>query len=417
MSGVRSEVLDMMALVGEVPHKDKEEVFDTSRFELTDAPCSEKFVRRSCRAVDTDSLNNTDVKNCIKKLLMNDASTVVFRVKDHVGTALTPSVLDEILTALSKNKVCQALYIQNVSEAMLEKQFLALIDILKQKRIWALNIGENYKITRPMWETFCKEIPNMHLSHIYVSEHVITTKMKDHIRDLIRENRKKHNKHCNKKNMGVIQQVTNMWWNPINHFRRIAEKKLLRKMKKEQARRDAIAAERKKKSEEMRKKRLKERLKRMSKKAREARNEEIAATRKERAKQRKREERERELEEARKDPQSADYYKPGGDGYGEEWYFKCKCGELCSWWENPLYHPKGEMFECDICCNWSHVVCMKGTRVTIDDIEEQGGLCFTCESSLRRLLKYPDIYITEGTHTKEEIDELRELNARLESTK
>ena len=79
----------------------------------------------------------------------------------------------------------------------------------------------------------CAEIPNTHLTHVYVSEHVITTKMKDHIRDLIRENRKKHDRHCNKNNMAVISKCTNLWWNPINTIRRAAEKKVLAKLKGE----------------------------------------------------------------------------------------------------------------------------------------------------------------------------------------
>ena len=77
------------------------------------------------------------------------------------------------------------------------------------------------------------EIPNTHLTHVYVSEHVITTKMKDHIRDLIRENRKKHDRHCNKNNLAVISKCTNLWWNPINTIRRAAEKKVLAKLKGE----------------------------------------------------------------------------------------------------------------------------------------------------------------------------------------
>ena len=42
------------------------------------------------------------------------------------------------------------------------------------------------------------------------------------------------------------------------------------------------------------------------------------------------------------------------------WTFKCKCGELCSSYENPLYHPGGQWFECSQCSVWSHVHCMLG---------------------------------------------------------
>ena len=55
---------------------------------------------------------------------------------------LNPSALDAILDAFRRNTVCQALYIQNISEALLEKQFTTLLSLLKMKRIWALNIGK-----------------------------------------------------------------------------------------------------------------------------------------------------------------------------------------------------------------------------------------------------------------------------------
>ena len=42
------------------------------------------------------------------------------------------------------------------------------------------------------------------------------------------------------------------------------------------------------------------------------------------------------------------------------WSFKCKCGELCSSYENPLYHPAGQWFECSQCSVWSHVLCLLG---------------------------------------------------------
>lgn len=42
------------------------------------------------------------------------------------------------------------------------------------------------------------------------------------------------------------------------------------------------------------------------------------------------------------------------------WSFKCKCGEVCSSYENPLYHPAGQWFECSQCSVWSHVSCLLG---------------------------------------------------------
>lgn len=56
--------------------------------------------------------------------------------------------------------------------------------------------------------------------------------------------------------------------------------------------------------------------------------------------------------------------RPAGHEQDEDdskpWSFKCKCGEVCSSYENPLYHPKGQWFECSQCSVWSHVLCLLG---------------------------------------------------------
>lgn len=56
--------------------------------------------------------------------------------------------------------------------------------------------------------------------------------------------------------------------------------------------------------------------------------------------------------------------RPAGHEHDEDdskpWSFKCKCGEVCSSYENPLYHPKGQWFECSQCSVWSHVLCLLG---------------------------------------------------------
>mmetsp|Transcript_37408 Transcript_37408/g.112123 ORF Transcript_37408/g.112123 Transcript_37408/m.112123 type:complete len:95 (-) Transcript_37408:434-718(-) len=51
---------------------------------------------------------------------------------------------------------------------------------------------------------------------MYASEHTISTELKDYIRDVIRENRSKHNMHNDPNNLDVIIQCTHCWWNPIN---------------------------------------------------------------------------------------------------------------------------------------------------------------------------------------------------------
>jgi hypothetical protein len=51
---------------------------------------------------------------------------------------------------------------------------------------------------------------------MYASEHTISSAMKEKIREIIRDNRKKHDMHINPDNLEVIVQCTHCWWNPIN---------------------------------------------------------------------------------------------------------------------------------------------------------------------------------------------------------
>jgi hypothetical protein len=101
---------------------------------------------------------------------------------------------------------------------MRDQQVLHLLRILQQpsSKIWCLNIGENYNVEDETWEKFTKGLVNTKITHMYASEHTITSEMKDEIRETIRENRKKHNMHNDPNNLDVIIQCTHCWWNPIN---------------------------------------------------------------------------------------------------------------------------------------------------------------------------------------------------------
>ena len=61
-----------------------------------------------------------------------------------------------------------------------------LLNVLKKKCIWALNLGENYEISPAMWDEFTEELRKTNVTHLYVSEHVINTKLKIRMRDVIR---------------------------------------------------------------------------------------------------------------------------------------------------------------------------------------------------------------------------------------
>ena len=101
---------------------------------------------------------------------------------------------------------------------MCDEQVLHLIRILQQPKckIWCLNIGETYNVKPKTWNKFTKGLRKTKITHMYASEHTVTTEMKDEIRKIIRKNRKKHDMHINPNNLDVIVQCTHCWWNPIN---------------------------------------------------------------------------------------------------------------------------------------------------------------------------------------------------------
>lgn len=107
---------------------------------------------------------------------------------------------------------------QNFNEGMRDEQVLQLIKVLQRPacKIWCLNIGETYKVKSKTWKMFADGLADTKITHMYASEHTITTQLKDQIRSTIRNNRSKHHMHDDPDNLHVIVQCTHCWWNPIN---------------------------------------------------------------------------------------------------------------------------------------------------------------------------------------------------------
>lgn len=186
---------------------------DTSGFDQNN------WVRRSRRQPNRALLNSKPVRILIDKLKMNDLDMRVLKMKKYINDPDAPcALLDAALDAMEDNTNCEALYIQNFNEGMRDQQVLHLLRILQQPscNIWCLNIGENYNVSDATWEKFTKGLIHTKITHMYASEHTITSDMKDEIRFTIRENRKKHDMHINPNNLDVIVQCTHCWWNPIN---------------------------------------------------------------------------------------------------------------------------------------------------------------------------------------------------------
>lgn len=84
--------------------------------------------------------------------------------------------------------------------------------MLKLKRIWCLNVGENFRTTLNAWKQFAEELPETAVSHMYASEHhFIGTDLKNQMKDAIRETRKAN---IIPHSLEVIMNCGNMWYNP-----------------------------------------------------------------------------------------------------------------------------------------------------------------------------------------------------------
>jgi hypothetical protein len=118
-------------------------------------PYEMDIVRRSTRDPAKAHLEKSDVKTLLQKIRQNHSDTVILKLKDHLMSDINSVVLDEIILTLYSNKVCQALYFQNLSKAMNDEQLGALTALLKKKKIWCMNLGENYNVSITGWTTFC----------------------------------------------------------------------------------------------------------------------------------------------------------------------------------------------------------------------------------------------------------------------
>lgn len=342
----------------------------------------ENETRRSIRNINEASLLRPDVKRLFEKIENNHSDTIVFKIKAHVHTDITTLVFDKMIEQFYKNNVCQAMYIQNISTAIYDKQLQNLINLLKVKRIWCINLGENYSVSQQGWITFCNSLPLTSVTHLYVSEHIIPIELKNKMREYIRLNRKKHNLHSSIQNIRIISQCTHMWWNPINSIRHqlnpkqvLTTQKSTKKILKLKTETTELKTTTPKTTKTKRK--LEIRKKSISPK-----------------KQRKES---NSIDILKEDPSHTSYWAQGTGGKGaiESWKFDCICGEVCSSYENYRYHPVGAMYACTTCGIWSHVVCMLGTNFSLDDLEEMETVyCKKCISKVRR----------------EKIRELRDMN-------
>lgn len=81
--------------------------------------------------------------------------------------------------------------------------------VLRNGRIWACNIGENFLVTNEGWKRFLNDIPETALAFAYVSEaHLKRTDLKVKMRAAIRLNRIL----SPRRDPEVCKHISNMWY-------------------------------------------------------------------------------------------------------------------------------------------------------------------------------------------------------------
>ncbi|KAK9815520.1 hypothetical protein WJX72_005004 [[Myrmecia] bisecta] len=140
-----------------------------------------------------------------------EADGRVLRLKQYIRADANAPTMDAIIDALAVNVRVEALYIQNFELGMHDEQLERLTEVLKLKRIWAVNVGENFQISLTAWERFCQVLPQTAVGYMYVSEHhLLRTDLKERMIVAIRQNRKI----APARHPDVIVRIGNMWWNP-----------------------------------------------------------------------------------------------------------------------------------------------------------------------------------------------------------
>jgi hypothetical protein len=86
---------------------------------------------------------------------------------------------------------CCAQHQPSPLQGMFDAQLEHVTRVLQKQRIWAINVGENFRISGKAWHAFCNALPDTRVGFMYVSEHhLMGSNLKLRMRDHIRANRK-----------------------------------------------------------------------------------------------------------------------------------------------------------------------------------------------------------------------------------
>jgi hypothetical protein len=189
-----------------------------TRTDADDEAKSKLAGNRPKRCTESRTLESPAFLDFIQRLRNNtlecDAGGKVLRLKRFISANSGPKVLHAVLDALEENTTVEALYIQNFESGFFDEHLVRLAEVLRLKRIWCLNVGENFRTSLPAWRQFCEDLKETAVSHMYASEHhFIGTDVKHKMKAVIRENRNAEPP-ITHHSLEVIMECGNMWYNP-----------------------------------------------------------------------------------------------------------------------------------------------------------------------------------------------------------
>ena len=123
-----------------------------------------------------------------------------------------------VLDAISGTKAVQALYIQNFRVGMCDAVLDRLVEVLKEGRVWALNVGDYPdQVSVDAWRRLALALPETRVTHLYAMDDGIWAQhpdLKADMRAAIRANRAVDRRHATE--LLVVPRVTHMWFNPAH---------------------------------------------------------------------------------------------------------------------------------------------------------------------------------------------------------
>ena len=189
-----------------------------TRTDADDEAKSKLAGNRPKRCTESRTLESPAFLDFIERLRNNtlecDAGGKVLRLKRFISANSGPKTLHAVLDALEENTTVEALYIQNFESGFFDEHLVRLAEVLRLKRIWCLNVGENFRTSLPAWRRFCEDLKDTAVSHMYASEHhFIGTDVKHKMKAVIRETRNAQPPVAHH-SLEVIMECGNMWYNP-----------------------------------------------------------------------------------------------------------------------------------------------------------------------------------------------------------